>query len=181
MHISFKLHQTVWHAIIIRSCQMVKYSVFWYSWSRQIYGQPLEASTTLKNNICFHGVLLRQIDHPNQQVSGSKDILSRLTRQQGRLGTQPMLELWKEIQNRDKISHLFLNFWILIRYQNVGLFKPNCRVLSNFFFFFEFQNFDGPLAPLNGQFIEKVNHYTRTKQMNLSMGPIVIFFLAVLD
>ena len=52
---------------------------------------------------------------------------------------------------------------------------------QTFNFFFEFQNFDGPLAPLNGQFIEKVNHYTRTKQMNLSMGPIVIFFLAVLD
>ena len=48
------------------------------------------------------------------------------------------------------------------------------------FIFFEFQNFDGPLAPLNGQFIEKVNHYTRTKQMNLSMGPIVIFFFGSL-
>ena len=33
--------------------------------------------------------------------------------------------------------------------------------------------FDGPLAPLNGQFMEKVNHYNRTKQIDFSMGPSV--------
>ena len=33
--------------------------------------------------------------------------------------------------------------------------------------------FEGPLAPLNGQFMEKVNHYNRTKQIDFSMGPSV--------
>ena len=31
--------------------------------------------------------------------------------------------------------------------------------------------FDGPLAPLNGQFMEKVNHYNRTKHKDFLMGP----------
>ena len=33
--------------------------------------------------------------------------------------------------------------------------------------------FDGPLASLNGKFMEKVNHYDRTKQIDFSMGPSV--------
>ena len=41
--------------------------------------------------------------------------------------------------------------------------------------------FDGPLAPLNGQFMEKVNHYNRTKHKDCLMGPSVIFFLAIID
>ena len=36
--------------------------------------------------------------------------------------------------------------------------------------------FDGPLAHLNGQFMEKVNHYNRTKHKDFLMGPSVIFF-----
>ena len=35
--------------------------------------------------------------------------------------------------------------------------------------------FDGPLAPLNGQFMEKVNHYNRTKHKDFLMGPSVQF------
>ena len=35
--------------------------------------------------------------------------------------------------------------------------------------------FDGPLAPLNGQFMEKVNHYNRTKQKKIPMGPSIKF------
>ena len=33
--------------------------------------------------------------------------------------------------------------------------------------------FDGPLAPFNHQFMEKVNDYNRTKQINFSIGPSV--------
>ena len=36
--------------------------------------------------------------------------------------------------------------------------------------------FDGPLAPLNGQFMAKVNYYNKTKQINFLMGLSVIFF-----
>ena len=32
--------------------------------------------------------------------------------------------------------------------------------------------FDGPLAHLNVQFMEKVNHYNRTKQIDFSMGSV---------
>ena len=39
--------------------------------------------------------------------------------------------------------------------------------------------FDGPLAPSNGQFIEKVNHYNRTIQINFLMGPSIKFVLAI--
>ena len=41
--------------------------------------------------------------------------------------------------------------------------------------------FDGPLAPLNGQFMEKVNHYNRTKHKDFLMGPSVKFVLAIID
>ena len=41
--------------------------------------------------------------------------------------------------------------------------------------------FDGPLAPLNGQFMEKVNHYNRTKHKDVLMGPNVKFVLAIID
>ena len=41
--------------------------------------------------------------------------------------------------------------------------------------------FDGPLAPLNGQFMEKVNHYNRTKHKEFLMGPSVKFVLAIID
>ena len=41
--------------------------------------------------------------------------------------------------------------------------------------------FDGPLAPLNGQFMEKANHYNRTKHKDLLMGPSVILVLAIID
>ena len=41
--------------------------------------------------------------------------------------------------------------------------------------------FDGPLALLNGQFMEKVNHYNRTKQKDFLMGPSVKFVLAIID
>ena len=33
--------------------------------------------------------------------------------------------------------------------------------------------FDGLLASLNGKFMEKVNHYNRTNQIDFSMGPSV--------
>ena len=45
--------------------------------------------------------------------------------------------------------------------------------------FYDF--FDGPPAPLNSQFMEKVNHYNWTKQINFSMGPSVKFVLAIID
>ena len=35
-----------------------------------------------------------------------------------------------------------------------------------------YEFFDGPLAPLNGQFMEKVNHYNRTKHKDFLMGPL---------
>ena len=35
--------------------------------------------------------------------------------------------------------------------------------------------FDGPLAPLNGQFMEKVNHYNSTKQKDFLIGPSAKF------
>ena len=41
--------------------------------------------------------------------------------------------------------------------------------------------FDGPLAPSNGQFIEKVNHYKRKKQTIFSMGLSVKFLFAIID
>ena len=41
--------------------------------------------------------------------------------------------------------------------------------------------FDGPLAPLNVQFMEKVNHYNRTSNKDFLMGPSVIFLLAIID
>ena len=41
--------------------------------------------------------------------------------------------------------------------------------------------FDGPLAPLNSQFMEKVNHYNRTKHKDSLMGPSVKFVLAIID
>ena len=41
--------------------------------------------------------------------------------------------------------------------------------------------FDGPLAPLNAQFMEKVNHYNRTKYNDFSMGPSAKFVLAITD
>ena len=40
---------------------------------------------------------------------------------------------------------------------------------------------DGPLAPLNGQFMEKVNHYNLTKKTIFLMGPSVKFVLAIID
>ena len=33
--------------------------------------------------------------------------------------------------------------------------------------------FDGPTAPMNGQLMEKVNHYNSTKQIDFSMGSSV--------
>ena len=41
--------------------------------------------------------------------------------------------------------------------------------------------FDGPLAPSNGQFMEKVNHYSRTNNKDSLMGPSVKFVLAIID
>ena len=41
--------------------------------------------------------------------------------------------------------------------------------------------FDGPLAHLNGQFMEKVNHYNRTKHKDFLMGPRAKFVLAIID
>ena len=41
--------------------------------------------------------------------------------------------------------------------------------------------FDCPLAPLNGQFMAKVDHCNWTKQINVSMGPSVEFVLAIMD
>ena len=41
--------------------------------------------------------------------------------------------------------------------------------------------FDGPRAPLNGQFMEKVNHYNRTKHKDFLMGPSVKFVLEIID
>ena len=41
--------------------------------------------------------------------------------------------------------------------------------------------FKGPLAPLNGQVMEKANHYNRTKHKDFSMGPSVKFVLAIID
>ena len=43
-----------------------------------------------------------------------------------------------------------------------------------------FDFFDGPLAPLNVQFMEKVNHYNRTKHKDFLMGPCVKFVLAII-
>ena len=40
---------------------------------------------------------------------------------------------------------------------------------------------DGPLAPLNGQFMEKVNHYNRTNNKDFLMGPSVKFVFAIID
>ena len=34
---------------------------------------------------------------------------------------------------------------------------------------------------LNGQFMEKVNHYNRTKHKDFLMGPSVKFVLAIID
>ena len=39
--------------------------------------------------------------------------------------------------------------------------------------------FDDPLAPLIGQFMAKVDYYNRTKQIDLLMGPNVIFVLPI--
>ena len=41
--------------------------------------------------------------------------------------------------------------------------------------------FKGPLAPLNGQFMEKANHYKRTKHKDFSIEPSVKFVLAIID
>ena len=41
--------------------------------------------------------------------------------------------------------------------------------------------FGGPLAPLNGQFMEKVNHYKKTNDKQILMGPSVKFVLAIID
>ena len=41
--------------------------------------------------------------------------------------------------------------------------------------------FDGHPAPLNSQLMEKVNHYNKTKQIDLSMGPSVKLVLAIID
>ena len=41
-------------------------------------------------------------------------------------------------------------------------------------------HYDFP-SPLNGQFNEKVNHYNRKKQINLSMGQSVKLVLAIID
>ena len=41
--------------------------------------------------------------------------------------------------------------------------------------------FDGPLAPLNVQFMEKVNHYNRTKNKDFLTGLSVNFVLAIID
>ena len=41
--------------------------------------------------------------------------------------------------------------------------------------------FDGPLAPLNGQFMEKVNHYNRTNNKDFLIEPSVKFVLAIMD
>ena len=41
--------------------------------------------------------------------------------------------------------------------------------------------FDGPLAHLNGQFMEKVNHHNRTKNKDFLMGPSVKLVLAIID
>ena len=41
--------------------------------------------------------------------------------------------------------------------------------------------FDGSLAPLNGQFMEKVNHYNRTKHKDFLMEPSVKFVLVIID
>ena len=40
--------------------------------------------------------------------------------------------------------------------------------------------FDGPLAHLNGKFMEKVNCYNRTKQIDYSMESVT-FVLAIID
>ena len=39
--------------------------------------------------------------------------------------------------------------------------------------------FDGPLAPLNGQFMEKVNHYNRTKHKDFFCDDLNKSFTAV--
>ena len=41
--------------------------------------------------------------------------------------------------------------------------------------------YDGVPAPMNGQLMEKVNHYNWTKQINFSIGPSVKFVLAIID
>ena len=45
--------------------------------------------------------------------------------------------------------------------------------------FYDF--YDGPLAPLNGQFMEKVNHYDRANNKDFLMGPSEKFVLAIID
>ena len=40
--------------------------------------------------------------------------------------------------------------------------------------------FDGPLAPLNGQFMARVDHYNRTKQISYLIGPSVKFGLPIM-
>ena len=37
------------------------------------------------------------------------------------------------------------------------------------------------MAPLNGQFMVKVDHHNRAKQINFSMGPSVKFVLTIID
>ena len=41
--------------------------------------------------------------------------------------------------------------------------------------------FHGPVAPLNGQFKEKVNHYNRTKHKDFLIGPSVKFVFTIID
>ena len=41
--------------------------------------------------------------------------------------------------------------------------------------------FKGPLAPLNGQFMEKANLHNRTKHKDFSMGPSVKCVLPIID
>ena len=36
-------------------------------------------------------------------------------------------------------------------------------------------------VPLNGQFMEKANHYNKTKHKDFSMGPSVKFVLVIID
>ena len=80
VHLCQNVHQNLWHLFLIGSCQRFKYSVFWYSWSRQFMANSWRHPQfhNFKNNICFQGVLLGQIDHPTQQGRGSKHILLTL-------------------------------------------------------------------------------------------------------
>ena len=41
--------------------------------------------------------------------------------------------------------------------------------------------FDGPLPPLNGRFMAKVDHYNRTKQLDFSVGSTVKLVLLIID